>query len=100
MRKTTDYIIIHCSATRPSQDIGFEEINRWHRAKGWLSCGYHRIIRQNGTVEQGRQDDEVGAANDRQAPARARRAGAGRGPADGGVRGQSASRSGRGRQGG
>ena len=61
MRKTTDYIIIHCSATRPSQDIGFEEINRWHRAKGWLSCGYHRIIRQNGTVEQGRQDDEVGA---------------------------------------
>ena len=47
MRKETKYIIIHCSATRPSQDIGFEEIDRWHRAKGWLSCGYHKIIRRN-----------------------------------------------------
>ena len=26
-RKTTDYFIIHCSATKPSMDIGFEEIN-------------------------------------------------------------------------
>ena len=26
-RKTTDYIIIHCTATKPSQDIGFEEVN-------------------------------------------------------------------------
>ena len=24
-RKSTDYIIIHCTATRPSQNIGFEE---------------------------------------------------------------------------
>ena len=62
MRKETKYIIIHCSATRPSQDIGYEEINRWHRSKGWLSCGYHRIVRRkNGTVEQGREDNEVGA---------------------------------------
>ena len=61
MRKETKYIIIHCSATRPSQDIGYEEINRWHRSKGWLSCGYHRIIRQDGNVEQGREDNEVGA---------------------------------------
>ena len=61
MRKTTDYIIIHCSATSPSQDIGFEEINRWHRAKGWLSAGYHRILRRSGVQAQGRNDDEVGA---------------------------------------
>ena len=61
MRKETKYIIIHCSATRPSQDIGFEEINRWHRAKGWLMCGYHFIIKRNGTIEDGRLTDEVGA---------------------------------------
>ena len=62
MRKETKYIIIHCSATRPSQDIGFEEIDRWHRARGWLSCGYHKIIRRkNGTIQQGRPDEEVGA---------------------------------------
>ena len=25
-RKSTDYFIIHCTATKPSMDIGFEEI--------------------------------------------------------------------------
>ena len=61
MRKSTNHIIIHCSATKPSMDIGFEEINRWHKNNGWLSCGYHKIIRRDGTIEQGRADDEVGA---------------------------------------
>ena len=46
MRKETKYIIIHCSATKPSMDIGFEEIDKWHRAKGWFGCGYHKIIRR------------------------------------------------------
>lgn len=60
-RLATDYIIIHCSATRPSQDIGFEEINNWHRARGWLGCGYHFIIRRNGKIEDGRPTTDVGA---------------------------------------
>ena len=51
-RKSTDYFIIHCSATKPSMDIGFEEINRWHRERGWLSCGYHFIIRRNGRIHE------------------------------------------------
>ena len=61
MRKDTKYIMIHCTATKPSMDIGFDEVDRWHRARGFLSCGYHRIIRRDGTIEQGRQDNEVGA---------------------------------------
>ncbi len=61
MRKDTKYIIIHCTATKPSMDIGLEEVDKWHRARGFLSCGYHKIIRRDGTVEQGRADDEVGA---------------------------------------
>ncbi len=61
MRKQTNYIIIHCSATKPSMDIGFDEIDRWHRSRGFISCGYHRIIRRDGTIEQGREDTEVGA---------------------------------------
>ena len=60
-RKTTDYFIIHCSATKPSMDIGFNEINRWHKERGWLSCGYHFIIRRNGVIEDGRTTDAVGA---------------------------------------
>jgi N-acetyl-anhydromuramyl-L-alanine amidase AmpD len=60
-RNTTKFIVIHCSATGPKADIGFKEIDGWHRAKGWASCGYHRIIRRNGKVENGRPLDEPGA---------------------------------------
>ena len=60
-RKSTDYFIIHCTATKPSMDIGFEEVNRWHRERGFLSCGYHFIIRRNGVIEDGRTTDAVGA---------------------------------------
>ena len=43
-------------------DIGFEEINQWHRQRGWLSCGYHFIIiRRSGVIEDGRTTDAVGA---------------------------------------
>ena len=61
MRNKTDYVIIHCAATRPSMDIGFREIDKWHRAKSWLSCGYHFIIRRNGTIETGRKLMDPGA---------------------------------------
>ena len=60
MRKI-DFIIIHCSATKADQDIGLNDIDRWHRAKGWLSCGYHYVIRRDGTVEEGRKEKEAGA---------------------------------------
>ena len=60
-RKSTDYFIIHCTATKPSMDIGYEEINRWHRERGFLSCGYHFIIKRNGVIEDGRTTDAVGA---------------------------------------
>lgn len=46
-----DHLIIHCSATPPSQDIGAAEIDRWHRAKGWWGNGYHFVIRRNGLIE-------------------------------------------------
>lgn len=60
-RTRTNHIIVHCSATPPDMDIGFKEIDQWHRAKGWKMCGYHIIIRRDGTVELGRGIDEVGA---------------------------------------
>ena len=60
-RKTTDFIVIHCSATPPSMDIGVREIDRWHRAKGWLRVGYHYVIRRNGKVEFGRAPSACGA---------------------------------------
>lgn len=60
-RKTTQYIAIHCSATSEKADIGAKEIDRWHRAKGFLSIGYHYVIRRNGVVEQGRPEEDIGA---------------------------------------
>ena len=61
MRKRTDYIAIHCSATPPSMDIGVEEIRKMHLAIGDKDIGYHRVIRRSGECEQGREDEEVGA---------------------------------------
>ncbi len=60
-RARTDYIAVHCSATTPTMNIGRAEIDRWHRAKGWLMIGYHFIIRRDGTVEIGRPVDAIGA---------------------------------------
>lgn len=60
-RTKTDLIIVHCSATPAGMDIGAKEIDRWHREKGWLKIGYHFVIRRDGTIEPGRDIDEVGA---------------------------------------
>ena len=60
-RKETTAIVVHCSATRPSQDIGVREIDRWHRQKGYFRVGYHLVIRRDGTLEKGRDLDQVGA---------------------------------------
>ena len=61
-RGFTDHIVIHCSATKPLQDIGLREIRMWHKVdNGWLDVGYHFIIRRDGTVEEGRPMDVVGA---------------------------------------
>ena len=65
MRKISQ-VIIHCAYTKPSMDIGVEEINGWHWQRGFMSpygvsCGYHFVIRRDGTIENGRSLKEVGA---------------------------------------
>ena len=60
-RKDTRYIVIHCAATRPEQDIGVKEIRKWHLARKFKDVGYHFVIRRSGEVERGRAIDEVGA---------------------------------------
>ncbi|WP_018123394.1 N-acetylmuramoyl-L-alanine amidase [Desulfovibrio oxyclinae] len=60
-RAVTDLIIVHCSATPPTMDIGAKEIDRWHRARSFLKIGYHYVIRRDGTVEPGRGLEEPGA---------------------------------------
>jgi N-acetylmuramoyl-L-alanine amidase len=60
-RDSTDLIVIHCSATRPTHDIGVGDITRWHIQRGFDIVGYHYVIRRNGELETGRPETAVGA---------------------------------------
>ena len=60
-RAETTAIFVHCSATKPSMDIGVREIRQWHKEQGWLDVGYHFIIRRDGIVEEGRPVEAVGS---------------------------------------
>ena len=60
-RQTTNMLVVHCSATPPKMDIGKKEIDTWHRQRGWLKIGYHYVITRDGTLEEGRDRDVVGA---------------------------------------
>lgn len=42
-------------------DIGRQEIDRWHRERGWNGIGYHYVIRRDGRLENGRSLKEAGA---------------------------------------
>lgn len=60
-RKTTDYIIIHCAATRATHNVDIKEVDRWHREKGWRMVGYHFFIKRDGTIQTGRPLMDGGA---------------------------------------
>lgn len=60
-RTATDLLVVHCSATRPTQDIGVRDITQWHIQRGFDTVGYHYVIRRNGEVERGRPENAVGA---------------------------------------
>lgn len=60
-RKSTEFLAVHCSASKPSMNIGEDEIRKWHTDKGWLDVGYNVVIRRDGKVEIGRPLDYQGA---------------------------------------
>ncbi|WP_026868800.1 N-acetylmuramoyl-L-alanine amidase [Inquilinus limosus] len=61
MSRKIDLLVAHCSATKPAQDIGAEEIRAMHRKLGWFDIGYNFVIRRNGVIEDGRPIDKVPA---------------------------------------
>lgn len=60
-RERTDFLVVHCSASKAGADIGLAEIDRWHAERGFIGVGYHYIIRRSGVVETGRPVDTIGA---------------------------------------
>lgn len=54
-------IIIHCSATPEARVVTAEEIDDWHRGRGWSGIGYHYVIGLDGEVWEGRDIETPGA---------------------------------------
>ena len=55
------YLVVHCSATKLSQHVSADDIDRWHRAQGWAMIGYHWYINRNGLISEGRKEVYAGA---------------------------------------
>ena len=60
-RTQTKFIVVHCSATRPSMNLTIDTVREWHIAKGWSDVGYHFFIQRDGTIQSGRHPDDHGA---------------------------------------
>lgn len=60
-RERTDAIFVHCSATKPSMDWGVREVSQSHKERGFFAIGYHYVIKRDGTIEAGRDEDVIGA---------------------------------------
>ncbi len=60
MREIT-HIVMHCTATPATSDIGAADVHRWHIQRGWSGIGYHFVIRRNGEIEPGREIEKKGA---------------------------------------
>ena len=61
-------IIIHCAATKTGQPVTAADIRRWHMSKGWQGApdgwsdiGYHYVIELDGTIQDGRPIERIGA---------------------------------------
>lgn len=54
-------IIVHCSATPEGHHVTVKDIDRWHRARGFASAGYHYVVYIDGSVHEGRPLEHVGA---------------------------------------
>ncbi len=55
------FLIVHCSDTPDSEDIGVNEIHKMHLSFGWSGIGYHKLIRRCGKIENGRPECWIGA---------------------------------------
>ena len=49
--RTIKYIVIHCTAGPRTQKTS-AILDFWKRVKGWKQVGYHKLISEDGTVEE------------------------------------------------
>ena len=51
-------IILHHAEAK---HCSIHDIHQWHLANGWAGCGYHFLVRKDGTIYRGRPEDKLGA---------------------------------------
>ena len=56
-----DLIVIHCSATKVTQEFPVSSLEACHLARGFKTIGYHYYITKDGQVHQCRPEDMPGA---------------------------------------
>lgn len=66
--RTVNKIIIHCTDSPDNRDFDIANVSEWHKARGFLPslytglyCGYHYLIKRDGTIQVGRYEVEQGA---------------------------------------
>lgn len=59
--RTIKKIIIHCSATPEGRENTVEDIDRWHRQRGFNQIGYHYVVHLDGSICKGRPEHLAGA---------------------------------------
>lgn len=60
-RRRIDAIVIHCTASKPDQDLTADDVRKIHKRNGWSDIGYHYLVRLDGRIEKGRDADIIGA---------------------------------------
>ena len=56
-----DLLIVHCSATKVTQDYSVEDLEACHRARGYKCTGYHYYITKDGQLHLCRPEEMIGA---------------------------------------
>ena len=56
--KNWEGVVIHHSA---SHDVSANEIDTWHKERGWKGVGYHYVVRFDGAIEPARNWAQAGA---------------------------------------
>ena len=59
--RTIKYIVVHATATKENQNFTAQDIDRWHKKRGWSGIGYHYVIDIYGNEEKGRPEWKIGA---------------------------------------
>ena len=59
IKENIKYLVIHCSDT--DENDSALDIHKLHLSFGWDGIGYHKVIKRDGIIENGRPEYWVGA---------------------------------------